>query len=129
MNIEVTSHPAKAIELSHRAAWDAAMAKFKDVKAQADHWDETVYYPVLRLAGGNVMLVPKELGKQSDRLDSEVGAAELALMKTPAPDLPALFWKLSQILVIADGEMPAFNEAYVRQTIVDLAHLLGKAES
>lgn len=55
--------------------------------------------------------------------------AEWALMDTPAPDQPALLWKLEKLLATNEdrGSVDPWSSEAVAQTIADARRLLGEA--
>lgn len=70
----------------------------------------------------------KAIGEQVERASEAVSASWGELMKTPAPHLPALRWKLEQLLEIEDDGMSAsWSERLVRPVLADIARLMGGA--
>lgn len=119
--------PVIAAPLTGREQWNAAMERYRAAKARADNYDETVYKRAERLGDLDGKGVPWHIGREDDRLRDLESAADKALMTMPAPDLAALRWKLDRALMIDDGALANWSEWYVRQTIADVARLLGPA--
>lgn len=50
--------------------------------------------------------------------------AEWALMELPAPDLPALRWKLEKLLEVHNGSCAGWSEEAIAQTVADMQRLM-----
>jgi len=100
---------SKKAKASYRAALDSVQA-FRD--AEAAHNRDTGM---------------DAASDESDRLDDIENGAETALMDMPAPDLPALRWKLDRIFDLHDDGMQPWTVKYVGQAMSDYARLLGEA--
>ena len=68
---------------------------------------------------------PRSIEEAAEKLCDEMSDAEDVVMSTPAPDRPALLFKLGKLLSITHGSTDSWSEAYARQTIEDM-HLLLK---
>lgn len=109
-----------------RQEWNAAMARYQAARARADHYEENVYRVAERIADLEGGRVSPHIGNEDDRLRDLESDADQALMNMPAPDLQALRWKLDRALTIEDGTLAEWGERYLRQTIADVARLLGE---
>lgn len=112
-----------------RGEWQASMQRYRQAKAAADAFDWNTYQPGCQAvldAGG--IYAPFDLEMQMEHLRDIESAAEMYLMqRVPAPDLAALRWKLDRALLVEEGQMVGWAEDYTRQTIADVARLLGAA--
>lgn len=66
------------------------------------------------------------LDARAEELGQQVADARERLMKTPAPDLRALRWKLDQLRE-DDGDVVPWVAEYVEQCFADIARLMGDA--
>ena len=68
------------------------------------------------------------VGPLSERADAACDAwvaSTTGLMEMPAPHLPALLWKMREIIVDESGSTPSWSYRYVEQMMRDAARLLG----
>lgn len=133
--------------------WDVAMKRLLDADAACKAYDARVFTPyydrelAFEKARGIVLGIPGYFDKRADLLVqhpnyrtpepihdeyerlSEAYCAEMgALMALPAPDLPALKWKLDHIIEPgSSGSTPSWSRDYVLQTTSDYQRLLGDA--
>lgn len=71
-----------------------------------------------------------DLDDRSDDLGDRMAAAQSAIMDLPAPDLPALRWKLDHLTEEArdeGGSMACYGHEYVAQALRDVARLMPNA--
>lgn len=66
------------------------------------------------------------LDARAEELGEMIADAQRTLMDTPAPDLPALRWKLEHLRE-DDGNIAAWTASYVEQCFADIARLMGDA--
>ncbi|MXO63427.1 hypothetical protein [Qipengyuania oceanensis] len=100
---------AEAVERmkeNNRAAIDSVQ-DFRDANAKHD-----------RESGMDAM------DKRSDELADAISAAVNVLLAMPAPDGPALRWKLDYL---AEDGLGAYNDEFAAQTRKDIARILGEA--
>lgn len=133
--------------------WDVAMKRLLDADAACKAYDARVFTPyydrelAFEASRGIVHGIPGYFDKRADLLVqhpsyrtpepihdeyerlSEAYCAEMdALMALPAPDLPALKWKLDHIIEPgSSGCTPSWSRAFVEQTTSDYQRLLGDA--
>jgi len=86
--------PAVAFAPAMGATWDAAMARFEAARGEEIAYDLTAWTPLYRPITNGGSRIPAHVGIEMDRLTDVRCGAEDALIATPAPDLPAVIWKI-----------------------------------
>ena len=127
------------------------MSSYEAAKAASDHYDAVHFFPVWEreqaferdhgiqwgtpgfaerrkaLQEQHGYQVPDGVHDGQERLVTVMCDAEEKVLQTPAPDLPALRWKLERI-IDADPEngrgTSSWGPDYVAQTMADIARLL-----
>ncbi|WP_072384062.1 hypothetical protein [Novosphingobium sp. NDB2Meth1] len=106
------AHTTPAISAQPDAkAWDKAMLKFRIA--------ERAY---LNCAASEPL--NEDLADQLCDIESD---ARWELIGMPAPDRPALLWKLEYLFQGSNGSLDPYNLEHLAQTIADCRRLLGEA--
>lgn len=147
----VTAVPAMAFTVTPRGAWDLAWQRYREAEAAMNTYAAEVFDPAFysevafdkahgAVSGrpgyweqreaivtkyGTSHRVPDALHDEMERLTEIYSDAETALMETPAPDAPAVRWKLDRLLEVDSlGSTPCWSREYVQQAVADYQRLL-----
>ncbi|SNT19461.1 hypothetical protein [Sphingopyxis indica] len=135
-------------DVCNEAAWNTLMSLYLSAKAAADEYERKKLKPLSdergRIWPDIIAKCDHEMAAQV-RWDNQSGYGEVvdefqalidimceredALIGFPAPNLPALSWKLEKILEPNHDSTPCWNMSYVRQTIEDHRRLLNGTEA
>ncbi|MEX6725971.1 hypothetical protein [Parapedomonas caeni] len=74
--------------------WDAAQIAFEIASAAEDSYHRAVWLPRYESAKSGGPLMPDAIDAEAERFTDVRLAAEDVLIATPAPDLPAVIWKI-----------------------------------
>ena len=136
-----------------RRAWEFALARYRAIEQAAETFDAEIYEPLwekerafdeahgtgLRPGEswtrtrdaflrehGTAHIVPDDIHDRHERLWEEVCDAAGEVLDAPAPDLPALRWKLDY-LTGGGKDWAAWCDEAVQQAMLDMARLLPTA--
>lgn len=112
------------VELADRKTGDRAETDYSRACRELLAAQERREAEMRRLA---VELRVDEYGDEDDRIGNLRYNAEWALMEAPAPDRPALLWKLENLFEVENGSTAGWSESAVAQTLADMRRLLGDA--
>ena len=115
-----------------RRAWEFALARYRAIEQAAETFDAEIYEPLWEKerafdeAHGTAHIVPDDIHDRHERLWEEVCDAAGEVLDAPAPDLPALRWKLDY-LTGGGKDWAAWCDEAVQQAMLDMARLLPTA--
>ena len=112
-----------------QSAWSTMMGRYLAVKAREDAFDAEHWRPHYdQTQTDSSHKIPDDVDQAIEALVDHRDDLCSALMAMPAPNGPALLWKLERVIQPDSEDKPCWSDWYISQTVADYRRLLGDAK-